>query len=150
MLLHGEDLEPVTELFLFLADRHQHVASIVRPALERGLVVLCDRHADSTVVYQGYGRGLDLGLLRQLNLVATDNLRPDVVLLLDLPVEVGLARVKDKDRLDAEPIEFHNKVRAGFLAEAAREPKRWRTIDATQSPEQIAAQAWEALSAIRG
>jgi dTMP kinase len=134
ILLHGEQLDSKAELFLFLADRAQHVASVVRPALTRGAWVLCDRHADSTIVYQGYGRGLDVERLRILNLEATGGLKPDLTILLDLPVEQGLARISSKDRLDSEPVEFHRRIRNGFLAESAREPERWVTIDATLTP----------------
>lgn len=145
LLLDGGDLTPLAEVFLFLADRAQHVATVVRPALEGGAVVLCDRHADSTVVYQGHARGGDLERLREWNRAATGGLVPDLTLLFDLPVEVGLARLTDPDRLDREPVEFHQKVRAGFLAEAALEPLRWRTLDASQRPEVVAAQCFEAV-----
>jgi dTMP kinase len=146
LLLHGGDLARLAEVFLFLADRAQHVTTVVRPALSRGETVLCDRHADSTVVYQGHGRGEDVGRLKEWNRAATGGLVPDLTLLLDLPVEVGLARLTDPDRLDREPIAFHQKVRAGFLAEAALEPGRWRTIDATQPPEVVAAECLAAVS----
>lgn len=133
ILLNGGDLEPRAELFLFLADRSQHIAKIVRPALAEGNIVLCDRHSDSTVVYQGYGRGLDLEQLRQWNAFATDDLKPVLTLLFDLDVRVGLARLTNPDRLDAEPISFHEKVRAGFLGEAKLDPARWVTVDAEQA-----------------
>lgn len=137
ILLHGETLDARAELFLFLADRAQHIATLVRPALMRGALVLCDRHGDSTVVYQGVGRGLSPELARELNTFATQGLTPDLTLLLDLPPEIGLSRVTDKDRLDAEPIEFHQKVREGFLAEAARDPWRWVVIEASRSAESV-------------
>jgi dTMP kinase len=150
LLLHGGDIEPLTELFLFLADRAEHVAKTVRPALARGAVVLCDRHADSTVVYQGYGRGLDLDQLRSLNSLATGGLVPDLTLLLDVPPEVGLARVSKGDRLDKEPLDFHKRVREGFLTEAEREPGRWRIIDASQPSESVAQDCLSAvLAALR-
>lgn len=141
ILLHGGDIHPHAELFLFLADRAQHVERIVRPFLSQAhsenRIVLCDRHADSTVVYQGHARGMDIEELRRLNWLATAGLVPDRTYLLDLPVEVGLGRLKDPDRLDREPIEFHRRVREGFRAEADREPERWRVLDATQSPEHL-------------
>lgn len=140
ILLHGGDIHPHAELFLFLADRAQHVEKIIRPFLADGSerkFVLCDRHADSTVVYQGHARGMDIEELRRLNWLATAGMVPDRTYLLDLPVEVGLGRLKDPDRLDREPIEFHRRVREGFRAEADRDPDRWRLIDATQTPEQI-------------
>ncbi len=145
ILLHGGTLEPLTELFLFLADRAEHVAKTIRPALDRGEIVLCDRHADSTVVYQGYGRGLDIERLRDLNSLATLGLSPDLTLLLDLDPAVGLARAKGADRLDKEPLEFHQRVRDGFLKEAAHEPDRWRVIDAGQPVETVAEQCLLAI-----
>ncbi|MBX3097696.1 MAG: dTMP kinase [Fimbriimonadaceae bacterium] len=136
-LLHSESMSARAELMLFLADRAEHISRIVQPALERGEIVLCDRHADSTVVYQGYARGLNLDFLREANHFATDGLAPTLTVLLDLPAAIGLARAKGGDRLDAEPIEFHERVRAGFLTESRREPERWRVIDATQSAEKV-------------
>lgn len=147
ILLHGDAIEPMAELFLFLADRSEHVAKTIRPALAKGHVVLCDRFADSTVVYQGYARGLDIAMLRGLNAMATGALAPDMTLLLDLDPAVGIARATDKDRLDSEPIEFHNRVRTGFLAEAEREPGRWRIIDASQGPSRVAEDCWQAIAA---
>jgi dTMP kinase len=132
ILLHTGAVPARTELMLFLADRAANVETIVRPALAAGSLVFCDRHADSTVVYQGYGRGLDVEQLRAWNAWATGGLTPDLTLLLDLPAEVGLARAKGGDRLDAEPLAFHERVRAGFLTEAEREPDRWRIVDASQ------------------
>lgn len=149
ILLHGEDLDFKAELFLFLADRAQHVGAVIRPALARREWVLCDRFADSTLVYQGYGRGLDLDRLRAWNQFATDDLQPDRTLLLDLEPSLGLARIKNKDRLDAEPLEFHRRIREGFLAEARREPGRWVVLDASASPESVLAQAALALGVPR-
>lgn len=145
MLLEEDHLSATEELFLFLADRAHHCRTIIRPALERNAIVLCDRHAESTLAYQGYGRGLDLDFVRRANLIATDGLRPDLILLFDLPVEAGLARLTRKDRLDREPVEFHQRIRNGFLAESQREPWRWITIDAAQDPEQVLEDAWAAI-----
>jgi dTMP kinase len=131
-------MPPESELFLFLADRANHVQTIVRPAIRAGKVVLCDRFADSTLVYQCRARELDEEFVRSANLFATGELTPDVTFLLDLPVEVGLARVTDLNRLDKEPVNFHEKVRQGFLAEAAAEPGRWVVIDAQQAAEDVA------------
>lgn len=142
LLLHGGNIPAKSELFLFLADRANHVERVVHPALDRGAIVLCDRYADSTLVYQGYGRGLDLGLLRQLNTYATGGLLPDLTLLFDLPPEVGLSRLSSKDRLDAEDLAFHQRVGDGFRAEAARDPVRWKVIDANRSPELVEEDAW--------
>ncbi|MBS1709925.1 MAG: dTMP kinase [Armatimonadetes bacterium] len=146
LLLEGEAMTPWAEVFLFLADRANHVATLVRPALERGAWVICDRHADSTVVYQGYARGLDIGELRRLNRLATGGLVPDKTLLLDLPVEIGLARVQDANRLDAESVDFHQRVRDGFLTEATLEPSRWVVIDADQTADAVAEAAWSSLA----
>jgi dTMP kinase len=145
ILLGGEAVQARAELFLFLADRAQHVEAIVRPALARGEIVLCDRHADSTLVYQGYGRGLDLVRLREWNAYATDGLCPDLTLLLDLDPRIGLARLSSPDRIDREPLEFHVRVREGFLLEATREPGRWRILDATRPPEEVLEAAWRAI-----
>jgi dTMP kinase len=149
VLLHGGSLEPLTELFLFLADRAEHVAKTIRPALKGGVIVLCDRHADSTVVYQGYGRGLDVERLRELNALATGGLKPDLTLLFDLDPAIGLARVRGADRLDREPLDFHERVRHGFLNEATREPDRWRVIDAGQPKESVVAQSIREIAAHR-
>ena len=145
ILLDSEHVIPRAELFLLLADRSSHVERIIRPALDRKEIVLCDRYADSTIAYQGYGRGLSLEFLRELNTFATGGLIPDRTYLLDLPPAVGLSRAVKGDRMDREPLEFHEKVRAGFLAEAALHP-RWRVVDATQDPNAVLA---EVLSDLR-
>jgi len=145
ILLHGDDIDPKAELLLFLADRSNHVASIVRPALESGTIVLCDRYADSTIVYQAYARGLDLEFARTGNQFATGGLVPDLTLLFDLEPEIGLSRLTSKDRLDGQSIEFHRKVRDGFLTEAAREPHRWSKVDASQAPDQVLESAWSLI-----
>lgn len=145
LLLEGGDLGAEAELFLFLADRAEHMRTLIKPALVRGAVVLCDRHADSTVVYQGYARGLDVEWLRGLNLVATQGMRPEKILLLDLPVEVGLSRVTKGDRLDREPVEFHQKVRDGFLTEAGIDSERWAVVDAEMESDKVLEACWVAL-----
>ena len=161
MLLEEGAVSSETELLLFLADRANHVETIIVPALNAGQIVLCDRHADSTIVYQGYGRGLDLDFLRAGNRFATKGLVPDLTLLFDLDPQIGLARLnivektlfetnekrRDINRLDREPLEFHQKVRNGFLAIAAEEPNRFVILDAEKSPEQL---AQESLSALLG
>jgi dTMP kinase len=141
-----------TELLLYFADRAQNLAEVVRPALAEGRLVLCDRHVESSLAYQGYGRGLPLDAIRQLALLATGGLRPDLIVLLDLPVEVGLARVRRRavqDRLESEVVEFHARVRAGFLELASQEPSRWLCLDATRPEEAVSQKLWEAL-AVRG
>lgn len=145
------------ELYLFLADRAQHVAEIIRPALEAGQTVLCDRYADSTLAYQGYGRGLDPEHLRRINDMATGGLMPDLTLLLDLPVHCGLERaglrnreegtVLSEGRFDAESLEFHERVRQGYRSLAAEEPERFAIIDAAQPPEDVVLQCISAVEA---
>jgi dTMP kinase len=109
----------------------------IRPALDRGEIVLCDRFGDSTVVYQGHARGLSIEMLRSLNAFATDSLSPNLTFLLDLEPEIGLARISDKDRLDSESNDFHRAVREGFLKEAAADPDRWFVVDASMNPAAI-------------
>jgi dTMP kinase len=150
ILLEG-DKQPITsptELFLYLADRAQHIQEVIIPAFEQGKIVLCDRHTDSTLAYQGYGRGIDLGLLRSLNEMASEGIKPDLTLLFDCPVKIGLSRTaqrqsqaasgRNEDRFEREKIEFHERVRAGFLELAQAEPRRFRVIDAARSVEEIA------------
>ena len=131
-------MSPTAEVLLYAASRAQLVAEVIQPALDAGRVVLCDRYADSTMAYQGYGRGLDRDALAALTAVATGGLRPDLTLLLDLDVERGLARRRDEgeemNRLDLETLEFHRRVRAGYLALAAADPTRWQIIDADRPP----------------
>lgn len=152
MLLEEDAVSPETELLLFLADRANHVETIILPALQEGKIVLCDRHADSTIVYQGYGRGLDLEFLRQGNKFATKNLVPDLTLLFDLNPEIGLERLnptaegqRDVNRLDREPLEFHKKVRAGFLEIAKLEPQRFHILNAEKAPSDLAEDAFSEI-----
>ncbi|HTA75766.1 MAG TPA: dTMP kinase [bacterium] len=138
-----------TELFLFLADRSQHVKEVIKPALEKGKVVLCDRYTDSTLAYQGGGRGFDMGMLDNMNRLAADNLKPDITLLFDLPVEAGLKRVlgrgKGKDRMEREKLDFHRRVREAFLLIAKKDRKRILVLDASQSAELVYQQMLEKL-----
>ncbi len=152
-------LDPLAELYLFLADRAQHVNQVIRPALAEGRIVVCDRFADSTVAYQGYGRGLDRRLIERLNRVATGGLKPNLTFLLDLPVEVGLARQglalsgaegKATDAIGREGRDFHERVRRGYLALASRQPARWRVLDGSQPVEVVACQVWEAVERLVG
>ncbi len=139
-----EEISSPTELFLYLADRAQHVQEVIQPALKSGRLVLCDRFTDSTMAYQGYGRGVDLDILRQLNQVASFGITPDLTFLLDCPVEVGLARTiqrvveqrsdkRRQDRFERERVDFHERVRRGFLELARAEPKRICVLDASRS-----------------
>jgi dTMP kinase len=137
-----------SEALLFTAARAQHVAEVIRPRLERGEIVLCDRYTDSTLAYQGYGRGLDLDTLRQLQTQATGGLDPDLTILLNLPVETGLSRIPRpaQDRLDRETSTFHQRVRAGYQEMAAADPQRWREIDAAADEDQVAKRILELVS----
>lgn len=134
-------MHPRTEILLFQASRAQHVEQIIRPHLEKGEIVLCDRYADSTMAYQGYGYHLvDLDLLRTIIDFATGGLKPDLTLLLDLDVEVGLRRRAlggEWNRLDAYDLDFYQRVRQGYHTMAQAEPQRWVIVDASQSPEQV-------------
>lgn len=150
ILLDPENTELVSmaELMLYAADRAQHVDEVVRPALAEGHVVLCDRFSDSTFAYQGYGRGLDLTLLRALNEMATQGLRPDLTLLLDLDPEIGLKRVAESratDRLEHEAIAFHRRLRDGYVELAAQEPDRIVKIDANLDPDVVQTRMREAV-----
>jgi dTMP kinase len=135
-------IDAYTELFLFLAARSDHTACVIAPALEAGRIVVCDRFADSTVAYQGYARGLDVRLLQRLNRLATKGIRPDLILLLDLPVEEGLARQgkagNDRDAIGRETAAFHERVRRGYLALAGAEPRRWVVLDARRPLDELA------------
>jgi len=117
---------PLAEVFLFMAARQQHVAEVVRPALERGEVVLSDRYSDATLAYQGYGRGVDRRLIRELNALATGGIQPDLTLLLDLPAEVGIQRLGERplDAFEGMGLAFHQRVRQGYLEIALEEPDR--------------------------
>jgi len=142
--------DPRTDALLFSAGRAQLVAEVIRPALARGALILGARHADSTLAYQGHGGGLPQATLRELQDFATDGLRPDLTLLLDVPVEIGLARKQDDEQTRFEAtfdLDFHRRVRDGYLALAAAEPERFRVIDATQSIEAVVAVALAAILA---
>ena len=147
-------MHPRTEILLFLASRAQLVEQVIRPHLEGGGVVLCDRYADSTLAYQGYGHGVDLGLLQNLLQFATGGVFPQLTFLLDLDVEAGLqrrARGGEWNRLDAYALEFHRRVRTGYHALAQREPQRWVVVDAAQPVEQVRQDIQRAVQArLRG
>lgn len=142
------DISPLTELLLFNASRAQLIDEVIRPALESGQVVICDRFADSTMAYQSYGRGLDPETVRDTNNTATGGLKPGLTILLDIPVEEGFARKKDDkyDRFEREDIVFHRKVGEGYITLAQAEPERWLVIDAGQSKEKIRRLIWQKVS----
>ena len=129
-LLLERDMVPRAELLLFLASRAQNVENVIRPHLAGGGIVLCDRYIDSSVAYQGWARGIGREVVRQLNAFAIDGMLPDLTVLLDLPPSVGLARQTDRNRMEEESLEFHERVREGFLQEARNYPARFCVLDA--------------------
>lgn len=137
-------LTALTELLLFTAARAQLVEKVISPALSSQHIVVCDRFTASTVAYQGYGRGLDLGLISELNEAATHGLRPDLTVFLDMPVEIGLTRKagRSRDTFESEAVEFHRRVRQGYLALASMEPEGWLVLDGTLKMDTLAAQIW--------
>jgi len=146
----GSFISPQAELFLVAASRAQLVAEVIRPALEEGKVVICDRFIYSTLVYQGYGRGLDLTAIEMVNNIATQNLKPDLTIFLDISPEQGLARKRSlKDRFELEDLSFHRRVRDGYLKAAAAEPDRWLVIDASLPKGKIAEIIWDRVSQLR-
>jgi dTMP kinase len=143
----SSSISPQAELFLLAASRAQLVAEVIRPALEEGKVVLCDRFTHSTIVYQGYGRGLDFTAIKMVNNMATKHLNPDLIILLDISPEEGLARKQSlKDRFELEDLSFHRRVREGYLKMAAAEPDRWLVIDASLPKGKIAEIIWDRVS----
>ena len=142
------DMSPLSELLLFNASRAQLVRDVIEPNLKNGTVVICDRYTDSTVAYQGYARGLDMETVHSINSIATGGLCPDLTVLLDIPVEEGFARKKDRvqDRFEQEDMAFHRRVREGYLALAAAEPEHWLVIDARQSRGEITRLVWPRVS----
>ena len=138
LLNYDGEVSSNCESFLFLADRAQHIDTIVKPAIDAGKIVLCDRHIDSTAAYQGYGRGLDIEQINYLNNIATSGLKPNLTLLFDVDTETSMARVgKNKDRMESAGIEFQEKVRRGYLELAKAEPKRIRVFDSRKTIEQL-------------
>jgi dTMP kinase len=149
MNLKNVAIVPRTEILLFLAARAQHVEDLIRPSLQAGKIVLCDRFSDSTLAYQGYGHRTNLETLRALLDFSTGGLWPDLTLLMDLPVKAGLERKRDNcsewNRLDAYDQTFHERVRQGYLALARAEPERWITIDATGTKDKVQKQMRQAI-----
>jgi dTMP kinase len=150
----AKDMEPAVELLLYCADRADHTARVVRPALNQGKLVLCDRYADATVAYQGFARGLGLELVQRLDLGRTHE---DLTLLFDLPVSQGLERARARNRsralehearFEQEDTSFHERVRQGYLEIARREPERVKLLDATASAERLFRQVMEAINAL--
>jgi len=140
-------VSPETELLLFAASRAQLVSGVIYPALQEGKTVICDRFSNSTLAYQGYGRGLGLSVVETVNSLAARELKPGLIILLDLPPEQGLARKQEcRDPFEMEGLSFHHRVRDGYLKMAAAEPNRWLVIDASLPKRQIAEIIWERVS----
>jgi len=149
-------LVPMAELLLYMADRAQHIHALIKPDLAQGKIVLCDRYFDATVAYQGFARGLDVRLIRDLHRLILEDLKPDVTLLLDLPPPVGLKRAWQEldsggrsgreSRFEEETISFHDKVRTGYLELARLEPQRFQIIDASRKVEQVQADIRDVLA----
>lgn len=138
LLNYDGEVSDRCESFLFLADRAQNVDIIVKPAIEQGKFVLCDRHTDSTVAYQGYGRGLDINTINYLNSLATNGKKPDLTFVFDIDTDTSMKRIgKNQDRMESAGINFQNKVRNGYLELAKNEPERVKVVDATKSIEEI-------------
>lgn len=138
LLNYNGEVSPNCESFLFLADRAQHVDCVIKPALNDGVIVLCDRHTDSTVAYQGYGRQLDIEQIKKLNEIAVNGLKPDLTIVFDIDIETSMQRVgKTKDRMESAGMDFFNRVRNGYLAIANEEPNRVKVINSADTIEDI-------------
>ena len=141
-------ISPLAELFLIATARAQLVSEIIRPELEKGKTVICDRFTPSTLAYQGYGRGLNTDALREVNDIATDGMSPDLIVLLDIPIEDGLGRKKSKerDRFESESLAFHARVRRGYLDMAKADPERWLVVDGRLPKKEIEKMIWGKVS----
>jgi dTMP kinase len=145
-------ISPLAELFLIATARAQLVSEIIRPRLAEGQTVICDRFTPSTLAYQGYGRGLNTDAIRHVNDIATDGMSPDLIVLLDVPVEEGLGRKKgkEKDRFESESLAFHTRVRRGYLDMAKADPKRWLVVDGRLPRKVIESTIWARVSVLLG
>jgi dTMP kinase len=143
-------ISPLAELFLIATARAQLVSEVIRPELENGKTVICDRFTPSTLAYQGYGRGLNTDALREVNDIATDGMSPDLIVLLDIPIEDGLGRKKSKerDRFESESLAFHARVRRGYLDLAKADPGRWLVVDGRLPRKVIEKTIWERVSVL--
>jgi len=155
----SRDMDSLTELLLYMADRSQHIKEFIYPSLASGKTVLCDRYYDATVVYQGFARGLDIGLINNLHELVFEDLKPDITILLDLPPETGLTRAWEQiengsrtaleTRFEKETLSFHQKVRAGYLELAKKEPLRFRIVDASNDENQVKNDIMKILSEVK-
>ncbi len=149
LLNYDGEVSSNCESFLFLADRAQHIDTIIKPAIQNGTIVLCDRHTDSTVAYQGYGRELDLKQIHYLNNIATNNIKPDLTFILDIDVETSLERIgKNRDRMESAGIDFFNRVRNGYIEISKQEPNRVKLISGKNTIEKIHDQIIELIDEI--
>ena len=147
LLNYDGEVSPNCESFLFLADRAQHIDTIIKPAVERGEIVLCDRHTDSTVAYQGYGRGVDLDRINMLNDIATSGMKPDLTFIFDIDIETSMLRVgKEKDRMESAGVEFFKRVHEGYLNIAKQEPNRVKLLNGSDKIEDIHAQILDIIN----
>ena len=141
LLSHTDEIfPPIAELFLYEADRSLHINNMIKPKLQEGFYVICDRFTDSTLAYQGYARGLDIKTVKEMNSIATEGLKPDITFLIDIPVEEGLKRIsreREKDRIEKEDLNFHRKIREGFLKIAEEEKERVVILNGAEKPEVI-------------
>jgi len=149
ILLEPEiNINPLCELILYFADRVQHVNEKIKPYLETGFIVICDRFTDSTVAYQGYARGVSIDIIKELNRILLNEFKPDLTILLDLPVIIGLKRnqqVNKTDRFELEDLAFHDRVREGYLKLAEIEPERFFILDATKSQIELAEEIYKTI-----
>ncbi len=151
LLNYDGEVSPRCESFLFLADRAQNADCIIKPAVKDGVIVLCDRHTDSTIAYQGYGRGVNIEELKKLNDMAVSGLKPDLTFVFDIDIQTSMARVgKEKDRMESAGLEFFERVRKGYLEIAKQEPERVKVIDSTKSIEEIHQKVLEFIENVFG
>jgi dTMP kinase len=149
-LLKGEVMEPQAELLLFAAARSQLISEVILPTLKQGTIVIADRYTPSTLAYQGYGRGIDKGIIETINDLVTQGIKPDLVILLDIPADEGLSRKRSshKDRFESEELPFHQRVRQGYLEMAKSQPQNWLIIDGKLPKEQIAQIIWSRVNSL--
>lgn len=149
LLNYEGEIASTAESFLFLADRAQHIEKIIKPAIEEKKIILCDRHTDSTLAYQGYGRGLDIDRIKYLNDIATGGLKPDLTIVFDIDAETSSKRVgANKDRMESAGMDFFNRVRQGYLKIAEEEPERVKVINACDTIENVHKQVMQLIEAL--